>query len=155
MGHGLTSVGLRHHAVNGAYENMHSRVENRKAPRWRDWGGRGVVIDESWCGPGGRVRFWSDMGPEGHPLARNDRQSDQIWVPGQRLTLDRRDPDGPYTFVNCRWLAFCEQSKNRRSNIRVEGMCLAEYCRQRALPYHRICLRIWRGWSVEQAISAQ
>ena len=76
---------------------MIQRCTDPKAPRYEDWGGRGIKVCERWMGEQGFANFLADMGerPEGK-------------------SLDRKDNDGDYTPTNCRWATPLQQAANSR-----------------------------------------
>jgi hypothetical protein len=78
-----------------AWSNMKTRTSNPNYPGYANWGGRGIIVCESWQS---FENFYADMGlkPEG-------------------LSLDRIDNDGDYTPDNCRWATRLEQTHNRRA----------------------------------------
>lgn len=78
------------------WQGAKSRCGNPGNAHYRDYGGRGIEMCQSW-----RESFWRffyDMGyqPKG-------------------LTLDRIENDGNYEPSNCRWITISEQNRNRRS----------------------------------------
>lgn len=77
------------------WANMRSRCNNPNTTFYNNYGGRGIVHQESW-----RYfeNFWEDMGP--------------TYVEG--FELDRIDPNGNYTKENCRWADDCTQAYNKR-----------------------------------------
>lgn len=77
-----------------SWSNMHSRCLNPSNERYRDYGGRGIVICDEW--EDFRNFYW-EMGDK--PKGR---------------TLDRIDNDGPYAGWNCRWATPSEQRYNQR-----------------------------------------
>jgi len=74
---------------------MVQRVTNPRHPRFRDYGGRGIVIHDEWRRD--VMAFLRDVGPRpsGH-------------------TLDRIDPDGNYVPGNVRWATSMMQRANQR-----------------------------------------
>ena len=90
-----------------AYRNMMTRCNNPKYPRYKDHGGRGIVICERWLGD--FKNFLSDMGLR----------------PSKYHSLDRIDNDGNYEPNNCRWTTRDIQMTNKRQTIFYSDETLA------------------------------
>jgi hypothetical protein len=89
------------HCVSRTYKSwsgMKDRCLNPNDPSWNYYGGRGITIYKDWLGCDGFKHFLDDMGerPEG-------------------MTLDRRNTNGNYEPLNCRWADSKTQQQNRRN----------------------------------------
>ena len=85
-----------------AWMGMRKRCRNEKHPAWKNYGGRGITVCESWYLS--YDEFLKDMG----------RCPDNC-------TLDRKDNDGNYEPDNCRWAHRGIQQTNRRYVILAEN----------------------------------
>jgi len=83
------------------------------------YGGAGITVCPDWHD---FMQFQAEMGNR---------------PPG--LTLDRKDPKGPYCKENCRWATMVEQNRNRTNNRHVtfggETKTLAEWAELLEMPY--------------------
>jgi len=98
----LTTHGMRYTSTYRIWINMRVRCENPKDPFYKDYGGRGIRVCNRWEK---FENFLADMGPR----------------PSLRLTLDRKNNDGPYCKKNCKWSTASEQAKNRRPRVRMSN----------------------------------
>jgi hypothetical protein len=89
-----------------SWKAMRERCNNPKAPKFKNWGGRGITVCERW---NDFRNFLADMGPR----------------PSLTHSIDRKDNDGNYEPGNCRWATAREQTHNRRRAHKVEE---AERC---------------------------
>lgn len=132
-----TTHGRRQSNLYGIWTGMKSRCENKNNPAWDRYGGRGITVCERWksfeC-------FLVDMGePEGD------------------MSLDRIDNDRGYSLDNCRWATVTEQSRNRRSNVKMtvgeKTMCIAEWSEETGINSATLRRRIKNGWSPEEVVN--
>lgn len=119
--------------------HIKGRCHNPNDSRWKDYGGRGIVVCERWRNS--FPSFLEDMGhrPKGTSLDRYP------------------DMNGNYEPSNCRWATPREQQNNARFNRRLtfdgKTMTVAEWTR--ALGWKDNCIetRIPRGWTVQEALT--
>jgi len=136
---GCLNHGWSNSSTYGVWEAMKERCNNPKNKAYSNYGGRGIKYDPKWEV---FVNFLRDIGeiPKG-------------------LTLDRINNNGNYCKNNCKLSTRKEQNRNHRRNINISYnnkkgfLCLLDYCKVKNLPYETIKNRIWRGWTIEDAIS--
>lgn len=83
------------------WERIKGRCHNPKSRRFKDWGGRGIVVCERWRNS--FEAFLEDMGRR----------------PPDKTSIDRIDNDGHYEPGNCRWSTPKEQQNNTRKQKRT------------------------------------
>jgi hypothetical protein len=120
-----------------SWRAMLSRCNRPSCSKYKYYGGRGIKVCERW---GSFSRFMEDMGPR--PAG---------------ASIDRVDPNGDYTPVNCRWADHHQQQNNRRNNVLLEWRgsvkTLAEWERATGIKQNTIRARVINGWSVERALT--
>ncbi len=77
---------------------MKQRCNNPNAPKFQNYGGRGISVCADWEKSFEKFRDWS---------LQNGYSED--------LTIDRINNDGNYEPGNCRWSTVTEQNQNRRN----------------------------------------
>lgn len=96
--------GLSKDSIYDCWVAMKARCLNPQHPSYKDYGGRGIKICDSWLKDFGT--FLNDLGPK----------------PDKYSTLDRINNNGNYEPDNCRWISIQDQQKNRSNNNIVPGV---------------------------------
>jgi hypothetical protein len=84
-----------------SWSQMKNRCANPKCNRWKNYGGRGIVVCAAWRDS--YQQFLCDMGRR----------------PTPSHSLDRLDVDGNYEPGNCRWATDSEQARNTTETVRL------------------------------------
>ena len=103
--------------------NIKSRCSNPNNEKWKNYGGRGITVCERW-----QVfeNFLIDMGEQ----------------PSAAHTVGRIDNNGPYSPDNCRWETPVQQANNRRTNVTINGITMAEHARLLGITPEAIAYRL-------------
>lgn len=99
----MTKHGMARTPEYTAWKNMKRRCYAPGSTNYKNWGGRGIAVCDSWLKS--FDNFYKDMG---------DR-------PSPSHSLDRIDNNGDYNKSNCRWATPDEQSVNKRRQGRKKG----------------------------------
>jgi hypothetical protein len=120
------------------WSKMKNRCLNPNNKRFKDYGGRGITVCVEWRHS--FKTFYKDMGNR-----------------PENKTLDRIDNNKGYSKENCRWATNKEQSSNMRSNhfleYNGETKTVSEWARLYGFKEGVLSSRIYRGWSIERAIT--
>lgn len=131
-----SSHGMSRTKVYRAWAAMKDRCTNDKCKFFHHYGGRGIKVCERWMV---FENFFEDMG-----------------VPEDGLTLDRRDNSAGYCKENCRWATITEQLRNTRANVVIEyqgkSQCVAAWAKDVGMKATDLHNRL-KCMSFERAIS--
>jgi len=135
-----TTHGMSGTKEHGTWKKILSRCYNKRDPKYKDYGGRGISVCDRWRES--FESFFSDMG----------------YAPSQLHSIDRVKNEGNYEPTNCRWATEVEQANNKRNNLHLEyrgtTKTLAQWCDTLKLVYSKVQLRLARGWTVDLAFEA-
>lgn len=128
-----------HEKIYRKWQQIKQRCYNEKNNRYKNYGGRGIKMCESWLNS--FENFINDMGyPE-----------------NEKLSIDRINVNGDYEKNNCKWSNDKEQANNRTNNVKFliydEYLTLSEICRKYKKPISTVNNRLKRGLNIYQAIS--
>lgn len=94
--------GMRGERIYYIWSSMRGRCNNPNNSDYKDYGGRGIKVCESWDKDFNAFYEWA---------MANGYQSD--------LSIDRIDVNGNYEPNNCRWCTLTEQARNKRNTVYV------------------------------------
>jgi hypothetical protein len=134
-----------------SWQSMVKRCENSNDPKYKRYGARGIRVCE---GLRAFESFIEELGP------RPDGKTIDRWP----------DTNSHYSCGHCsecvgnnwsknvRWATDAEQQRNKTNNLilrRADGreMCAADWEKELGLTKGQISLRLYRGWSVEEALT--
>ncbi len=133
-----TRHGMKRTRIYRIWQDMMRRCYCAKRRSFKNYGGRGIAVCESWWTFEG---FYADM--------KNGYRDD--------LTLDRQQNDGPYAKWNCRWATKAEQANNTRQNKRLshngESLTYSQWDVRLGRTSNSTGERARRGWPVERIIN--
>ena len=122
-----------------AWHHMIQRCYNPNNRGYKNYGGRGIAVDESWRNS--FVAFYRDLGPR----------------PSNLYSIDRIDNNGNYAPGNCRWATEHDQKRNRRDNRHLtvggETLIIADWAARSGISVGTILARLKRGWSDAEAVT--
>lgn len=138
--HGHSNGGKKS-AEYAAYLGMLARCYNPKHIQYKDWGGRGIGVWDTWRGPGGFELWFAEIGPK----------------PSPELTLERKDVNKNYEPGNICWATWEEQANNKRNSrlVTYEGrtQTLSQWTKELGVNRTLLEGRLRLGWSIEDAMT--
>lgn len=122
------------------WQGIRARCYNPNHRAYKNYGGRGIEVCQEW---------------------RNDFHAFQKWALDNgyntKLSIERKDTNGPYSPDNCKFATRTEQGRNKRNNLMIEYQnqikSLPEWCEILNKSYVAIYTRIHRGMSEHDALS--
>lgn len=109
------------------------RCNNPNNRAWKNYGGRGITVCDTWQGHDGFQRFLDDVGTR----------------PSAHLTLDRKNNNLGYEPGNCVWVSRTTQNSNRRNVhlVTYQGrtQSLAAWSRELKRDYETLRRRFKQG----------
>ena len=87
------------------WEDMKRRCLNPNFKYYKDYGGRGISVQDSW------LNFESFMNNMFESYWKHSLTNSE-----ENTTLDRIDVNGNYELTNCRWATKQVQAKNKRNS---------------------------------------
>ena len=121
-----------------AWQSMLWRCYNKKRKDYPRYGGRGIKVCEQWRAD--FPRFLKDMGlrPRG-------------------MSLDRKNNERGYDWLNCRWATPTQQARNKSSNhlleFKGERKTITEWSETTGIQKSTLWRRIQKGWSAARVIT--
>lgn len=120
------------------WANIKKRCLVPTSKSYKDYGGRGILMDKTWQGD--FQAFLADVGLR----------------PSSAHSIDRVDVNGHYEPGNVRWATRLEQQNNTRSNRRLEigseTKTVTEWSRVSGIPPDTIYERLKLGWANSDAV---
>lgn len=125
---------------------MKRRCSNKGQPNYARYGGIGVKVCDRWEK---FLNFKEDM------LETYLAHVSQFGE--KNTTIDRIDTSKGYSKENCKWSTYSQQRINqKRTNLisfRGRNMSAYEWSRELGFTPNLVNLRLWRGWSIEKALT--
>lgn len=134
--------GLSRNAVNKGHDlypvwiGMKRRCANSSLKGYHNYGGRGITVCEEWKSDFLLFLNWSTS--NGYKKG---------------LQIDRIDNDGNYSPKNCRWVTCHVNSRNKRSNRKINGQCISDLSLAISESNNLINERLKAGWSLEKSLN--
>jgi Holliday junction resolvase RusA-like endonuclease len=120
--------------------NMIARCTHEHHKAWANYGGRGIRVCDEWLGHAGWWRFLLHVGGR----------------PGAGYDLDRIDNDGHYEPGNVRWATRETNTRNKRTNVRLdvggESLAMSEAAQRAGISSACLSWRLRAGWTIEAAM---
>lgn len=133
------SHGMTESMEYSVWMNMKDRCYRSKNPHYKNYGGRGIQVCDSWRNS--FEQFFKDMG----------------FCPSKNHSIDRINNNGNYEKENCKWSDRKEQSRNRRSNHIVEfdgkQYSVVEFNELIGGNYTATLAKLKRGWSTNKIVT--
>lgn len=131
-----TTHGMTSHPSYAVWRSMLARCYTPTHQAWDNYGGRGITVCGRWRES--FANFWADMAP-GYAAG---------------LTLDREDNNAGYSASNCRWVTPEVQANNKRDNVHISGLTVAQFSRATGIGQTTLLYRLKAGVSSNRLAEA-
>lgn len=123
----------------GVYISIIDRCYNPNNKRFKDYGGRGIIVCDEWKDSYLNFKKWAVF--SGYK---------------EGLSIDRKNNDLGYSPSNCRWVTRIVQQNNMRKNHIVEyngqSKTIAEWSRELNIKYDKLWESIKKGLGIEDIL---
>lgn len=123
----------------GSWKTMRDRCNNPKNSHYGRYGARGIKVCKRWLNS--FINFIADMGKK----------------PSPKHSLHRVDNDKGYSHSNCVWATHEEQMSNKSNRrwmwFKGDRRLLVDVARITGMRYDMLMMRLWRGWTDDEALS--
>ena len=123
----------------GVYISIIDRCYNPNNKRFKDYGGRGIIVCDEWKDSYLNFKKWAVF--SGYK---------------EGLSIDRKNNDLGYSPSNCRWVTRIVQQNNMRKNHIVEyngqSKTIAEWSRELNIKYDKLWKSIKKGLGIEDIL---
>lgn len=132
-----TTHGLSNTRFYQIWENLGTRIKNKKFKYYKNYGGRGIK-----CKWKSFEEFKTDM----YPTYK------------ENLTLERINNNGNYSKENCRWATRLEQANNTRQTrfftFNGKTLTLTDWAKELNINRHTLSSRLEYGFSLDKVFKA-
>lgn len=131
--------------IYASWLNLNDRCNNPKNRYYNNYGGRGIIVDPIWRD---FANFLAEMGP-----TWNGGKD----VNGERVTIDRIDPNSNYGPGLCRWATDEVQCNNKQNSVYMiwngEKKTMGQWAKIVGICRHVIRIRWKMGWTIDECLT--
>lgn len=140
-GKNLLIHGLSHHKLHHVWGSMIGRCNNPKNKKYKDYGGRGVVVCDEWASNFKSFYDWAI----------------DKWAEGLQLDKDKLGNGLLYSPNTCCFISCKENQNNKRSNVLIgykgEIKTVTQWATLFGFSRHLIFRRLKNGWNIDKALN--
>jgi len=123
------------------WSNIKQRCYNPNFTHYKYYGGRGLKMCDEWQS----FEAFCDWA-----IANGYSEN---------LTIERIDNDGDYEPNNCEWKTMKDQANNKSNNRKITfagtTKTVAQWSNKTGIPYNILIRRLFRGWSIKEALTQE
>jgi hypothetical protein len=124
-----------------AWRNMKDRCYNENYPKYKNYGGRGIIVCDHWLES--FENFYADIGDKPEPK--------------EKYSIHRINNDDNYYKENCKWATQEEQQNNKSNNTYLEyngkKQTIAQWSEEYNINVNSLIARLEGGWIIKDAIT--